>query len=578
MLQYLQKKFALSHEGAKSLIKGVLFSTLYNLTLFIPMVLVSYFIGDALAVYLFKSKPEMLSPFIYLALGVPALLLIAAAEYVQYESVYTSTYKEAAKLRISLSERIRRFSLAFLAKKDLSDLSATIMSDVETIEHAMSHALPQFFASILAVFIIFIGLLFMNVPIALALIWPFPVVLYLIKYVSRRIEELNEAHFEAKREVSDRIQEMIEQIVPLKTYCAKEQAIAKLDQSLDKEEERHLASELYMPKIFALINLLLQLGCVGVLPVGFWQMQKGHIDLAFYLMMLVASLIIFIPLINVVANLVEIIYLGPVIKRMKAVYATPIMGGEKAEISSADLEVCNVSFRYEEDREVIRNVSLKIPEGSVVAFVGPSGSGKSTMARLLLRFWDVDEGSIKIGGKDIREIEPEDYLKNFSMVFQDVVLFNNTVMENIRIGRKDASDEEVIAAAKAAQVDAFVKDLPDGYQTEIGENGALLSGGERQRISIARAILKDAPILILDESTTSVDAESESRIQEALSHLLEGKTVIIIAHRLRTVDQADCLYVFKDGQLIEQGTSAELRASKGFYDELSRLQNASYER
>lgn len=574
MIKYLQERFALTREGAKSLIKGVVFSTLFNLALFLPMSLVSYFIGDALSVYLFKTKPQMLSAGLYAGLGLAALILIAVSEYFQYEAVYTSTYKEAANLRILLAERIRRFPLSFLAKKDLSDLSATIMSDVETLEHALSHALPQFFASILAVILIFIGLLFLNWPMALALIWPFPVVILLIKYVSAKIKQLNEAHFTAKREVTDSIQEMIEQIIPIKTYAAKEQVMAQLDETLDREEVRHLESEMYLPKIFALINSLLQLGCVGVILVGFQQLQSGQTDLAFYLTMLIASLVIFIPMINVIGNLVEIIYLGPVISRMKDIYATKVMDGKKAELSSVDLEVDHVSFSYEKDKEVIRDVSLTIPEGAVVAFVGPSGSGKSTMARLLLRFWDVDEGAIRIGGKDISEIEPEDYLRHFSMVFQDVVLFNNTIMENIRIGRKDASDEEVIAAAEAARVDDFVKELPDGYQTEIGENGALLSGGERQRISIARAILKDAPILILDESTTSVDAENESQIQEALSYLLKGKTVIIIAHRLRTVEGADCIYVFKDGRLIEQGSSEELKSAQGFYCELSQLQNS----
>lgn len=572
MINYLQDRFALTHEGAKSLIKGVVFSTLFNLSLFLPMTLVAYFIADALSVYLFKSKAEMLAPGIYIGLSLAALALIALAEYFQYESVYTSTYKEAANQRILLAERIRRFPLSFFGKKDLADLSASIMSDVETLEHALSHALPQFFASVLAVLLIFIGLLFMNWPIALALFWPFPVVLGLIKYVSDKVNQLNEEHFTAKREVSDRIQEMIEQIIPIKTYRAKEHVMAKLERTLEKEEARHLASELYMPRIFALINLLLQIGSVGVIVTGFGQLQKGSIDLPFYLTMLIASLVIYIPMTNVVANLVEIIYLGPVISRMKEINATKVMTGRKIELSGTDLEVDDISFSYEEDHAVIRHVSLKIPEGAVVAFVGPSGSGKSTMARLLLRFWDVDEGCIRIGGQNIADIEPEDYLRHFSMVFQDVLLFNNTIMENIRIGRKEATDEEVIAAARAARVDDFVKDLPDGYATEIGENGALLSGGERQRISIARAILKNAPILILDESTTSVDAENESQIQEALSYLLRGKTVIIIAHRLRTVEQADCIYVFKNGELIEQGSSAELKQKRGFYYELSRLQ------
>lgn len=574
MVRFLQHKFALTKEGARSLLKGILFCTLFNLSLFMPMTLVSYFIGDALSVYLFKTKAAMQPVWFYLIVGLLALVIIAVAEYVQYESVYTSTYKEAASLRISLAERIRRFPLSFLAKKDLADLSATIMADVESIEHALSHALPQFFAAILAISLIFVGLLFMNWPVALALFWPFPVVLYLIDYVSRRIKELNEAHFVAKREVSDRIQEIIEQVIPIKTYGAKAAVLQKLDQTLDREEQRHLDSELYLPPIFALINSLLQLGCVGVILVGFDQLLKGHIDLALFLTLLVASLVIFIPLINVIANLVEIIYLGPVIQRMKEVDRTPVMTGDTIAVESTALEVDNVSFSYEEDTAVLRDVSLKIPEGAVVAFVGPSGSGKSTMARLLLRFWDVDRGQIRIGGHDIREIDPEIYLQNFSMVFQDVVLFNNTILENIRIGRQDATDEEVIAAGKAARVDSFVDNLPDGYQTEIGENGALLSGGERQRISIARAILKNAPILILDESTTAIDAENESQIQEGLSHLLAGKTVIIIAHRLRTVDKADCLYVFRDGRLVEQGTSEELRRQNGFYAELSRLQDA----
>lgn len=445
------------------------------------------------------------------------------------------------------------------------------MSDMESMEHAYSHSVPQFYGNIISVCLIGLMIASMNVKMAIALMWPFPLGLALIFAARNKMIRLEKIHHDEKLKVSDSIQEILENILPIKGYQRQEKTLDEFKIQLDEEEEKHLKAEISIPLMLGPISSLLRLGVLSSILVGIGQYTSGGLSLAQYLGLLIACLVIYSPMDACLAFIIEFMLVQIPNERMKEIFNAELMTGQDVDINNFDIELKNVTFGYD-DTMVIKDVSFLAKQGQTTALVGPSGCGKSTLTKLMLRFWDVNSGQIKLGGVDIRDIDPESLLKHYSMVFQDVILFNNTIMENIRIGKKNATDQEVMEAAKIAQLDDFIQTLPDGYMTKIGENGALLSGGERQRISIARAILKDAPIIFLDESTSSVDADNETKIQEALSKLIKNKTVIIIAHRLRTVENADQIIVLDEGRIVEEGSSDELIANQGLFYKLWKTQ------
>lgn len=568
--KYLQKKFRLSAEGASNMFKGIVLSAAMDFSFMLPMVCVYMFLKESIEIYIDKTKGHY--NIMFYVTAVPIIMIIMfIINKAQYDSVYTSTYTETANKRIALSNHLRKIPLAFFENRDLADFTATIMSDMESMEHAYSHSVPQFYGNIIAVVIITILIAVKSLAMAAAVIWPFPIVIFLINLVKKKKIELEAEHYYKKLDVSSSIQEIIENMLAIKGFQRVEKTKKEFNALLDKEEAQHIKTEVYNPIILGPLSAFLRLGVLSAIIVGFSEYSSGRIDLVYYICMIIACGLIYAPMEACLSFIMEFIYVEIPARRMEEIMTTKPMAGEEIEVNNYDIELNNVSFGYD-DRKVIDNLSLKVKQGEVTALVGPSGCGKSTLARLMLRFWDTDSGSIKLGGVDIKAIEPECLLKNYSAVFQNVVLFDNTVMENIRIGKKDAGDEEVIEAAKTAQADEFIRNLPEGYNTRIGENGVLLSGGERQRISIARAVLKDSPVIFLDESTASVDADNETKLQEALSGLIKNKTVLVIAHRLRTVEQADHIAVINQGKLVEEGKAEELIKKKGLFYKLWSLQ------
>ncbi len=572
MINYLKNKFLLSDTGAGKMIKGIVFSAALNISFMMPIWLIYMFLNDTANIFFYKDQDAYSIPK-YIILGAAVLILIYIVNTVQYDSVYTNTYNETAKKRIDISDRMRKMPISFFSKRDLSDLTTTIMRDMESMEHAYSHAVPQFYGTVISIIFITAGIAFMSPKIALALIWPFPIALLIIKIMENKKYAADKKHSDKKLEVTERIQETLENILHIKAYQRTEKTLKEFEKSLDEEENTHLKAEIFIPFLLGPLSSFMRLGLMTAAIAGFFEYSGGNIKFAQYITLIIASATIYLPMDSCLSYIIEFILIQIPVERMKDILQSDeIMTGEDIEVDSFNIEVENISFRYDEDKKVIDGVSFTAEQGQTTALVGPSGCGKSTLAKLMLRFWDVESGKIKLGGKDIKKADPESLLRYYSMVFQEVILFNNTIMENIRIGKKDATDEEVIRAAEIAQVDSFVKKLPDGYNTMIGENGALLSGGERQRISIARAVLKDSPIIFLDESTASIDASSETAIQKALSSLIKNKTVVIIAHRLRTVERADKIVVLDEGRVSECGTAEELIEKKGLFYKLWKTQ------
>ncbi|MGP1410866.1 MAG: ABC transporter ATP-binding protein [Peptoanaerobacter stomatis] len=570
MLNILQKKFLLSKEGSKNMLKGIICCALLNIAFMMPMSVVFNFIRESLNIYMYHTQTNY-TTILYVVMAIITFLAIYFANNLQYDSVYTTTYTETANKRISLSNHIRKLPLSFFDKRDLADLTATIMGDMEAIEHAYSHAVPEFYGTIISVTLIAVSIATMNLKMAVCLILPFPISIFMIHLAKNKKMQSEKAHYNEKLKVTEFVQETLENILPIKAYQRKEKTMSEFKKLLDSEEKEHLRAEIYNPLLLAPLKTLMRIGVPLAILVGFGEYTNGNLELASYICLIIACVVIYAPMDGCLSFIIEFMYIDTPAKRMDEIFNMKLMSGDDKQIDNFDITLENVSFGYN-DTEVIKNVSFTAKQGQTTALVGASGSGKSTLAKLMLRFWDINSGTIKLGGSDIRQIEPENLLKHYSMVFQDVVLFNNTIMENIRIGRKNATDEEVIQVAKIAMVDEFVQELPQKYDTKIGENGVLLSGGERQRISIARAILKDAPIIFLDESTSSVDADNETKLQEALSNLVKNKTVIVIAHRLRTVENADKIIVLRDGKLIEEGTSKQLIDKKGEFYKLWKLQ------
>lgn len=573
MLKKLQHKYALSEQGAKDLIKGSLCCLLQNLSFMFPVGLLYLFVGDMLAGGIHGDKG-----WFYAAGALLCLLLIFFATRLQYDATYFATYKESGVRRISLAEKLRKIPLAFFGKRNLADLTSTIMADCAFLETAFSHFITGLYGAVASTSLITIGLLFFNWKMALAALWVLPVAFAIVVFSSSVQKKLTERAMAVKIACADGIQECIESLQDLKSNNAEDSYLKDLGGKIKNVEKRAIKSELGAAVFVVPAQLILRLGIATTALMGGALLIKGELDvLTFFMFLLVVSRV-YEPLQTALENLAAVNAAKVNVARMNEILDYDTQEGRAVlDNKGYDLEFSDVSFSYNEGEKVLDGVSFNARQGEVTALVGPSGGGKTTVSRLAARFWDADGGRITLGGMNISKVEPETLLSLYSIVFQDVTLFNNTVMENIRIGRKNAGDEEVLAAAKLANCDEFALKLPDGYNTDIGENGCELSGGERQRISIARAFLKDAPIILLDEATASLDVENETLIQTALSRLIENKTVLVIAHRMRTVAGADKIVVLREGKVAEEGSPEELMERNGVFRHMADLQKKSSE-
>lgn len=570
MLKKLQKKYALSEQGAKDLVKGCLACALQNLSFMVPVSLLYTLVRDLLN----GTPPENIAFYVVGCVACVALILLTT--WFQYNATYLATYVESGVRRITLAEKLRKIPLSFFGKKDLADLTSTIMADCAVLETAFSHYISELIGSIISTLLIAVCLFFFDWRMALAALWVLPIA-FAIVWLSARVQErLSRRSMEAKMACADGIQECIETVRDLKSCNAEESYLAGLEKKIREVEHRSVVSEFGTAVFVVSASLLLKLGIATVALVGSILLVQGTLDvLTFFLYLLTVSRF-YDPLQGALQNLAAVISARTNIARMNEILDHPVQEGTSALSNrGCDITFDRVGFAYNSGETVLKEVSFTAKQGEVTALVGPSGGGKTTVSRLAARFWDVNRGRITVGGMDISQVDPEALLSLYSIVFQDVTLFDNTILENIRIGRKDATDEEVLAAARLANCDSFAEKLPDKWHSRIGENGCELSGGERQRISIARAFLKDAPIILLDEATASLDVENETLIQSALSRLIKEKTVLVIAHRMRTVAGADQIVVLADGVVAEKGTPQELARKDGLYAHMVKLQTES---
>ncbi len=571
MMQRLQKKYALSRQGAKDLVKGCLACVFQNITFMIPVGLLYSLVGDLLD----GGVPAGKLP-LYAAGSLACVGLIFLSTYLQYNATYFATYVESGVRRITLAERLRQIPLSFFGKKDLADLTSTIMADCTFLEQSFSHFIPELAGSIISTVLISVSLLFFDWRMALAALWVLPVSFAIVGGSARVQERLNQKAMDAKMACADGIQECVEAVQDLKANNAEEAYLRGLETKIRAVERRSIINEFGLAAFVVSASLILKLGIATTALAGSVLLLQGDLDiLTFFLFLLVVSRL-YDPLQGALQNLAAVISTRTNIARMNEILDHPIQQGQDRLTNRGyDIRFDHVGFSYNTGETVLQDVSFTAKQGEVTALVGPSGGGKTTVSRLAARFWDIDKGKITVGGMDISQVDPESLLSLYSIVFQDVTLFDNTILENIRIGNKNATDQEVLAAARLANVDEFAEKLPDKWNSSIGENGCELSGGERQRISIARAFLKNAPIILLDEATASLDVENETLIQTALSRLIQDKTVLVIAHRMRTVAGADKIVVLKDGAVAEEGTPDALAKRDGLYAHMVRLQNAS---
>ena len=576
MIKKVQERFALTHLGAVNLIKACVSCTISYLAIAMSIGVLYYFTCDVLEMLYGSSNTILYS--MYLIEFVIVVILIFIAHYIQYNMTFYNTYKESARLRIRVAEKLRKFPLMFFSKRDLSDLTTTILSDVTGMEQALSHFIPEFFGSIASTLLLSISMFFFDFRMALAAVWCVPVSFLLVVLAKRKLSNAGFKDRQKQLVRTEKIQETLETIRDLKANHYTQQYLNEVDQVIDDCEKSQIKTELTNALFVVSSQLILKLGIATVVIYGVTSLINQTIDLKVFMLFLIVASRLYDPLSGTLQNLAAIISCDPKIARLNEIENYPLQTGEeKFEPSNYDIEFKNVSFEYQTKKKVLEDVSFVAKQNEITALIGHSGGGKTTCASLAARFYELNEGVIKIGGIDISTVDPEILLSKFSIVFQEVVLFNNTILENIRIGKKDATDEEVMEAAQKAFCDEFVEKLPDGYNTVIGENGSKLSGGQRQRISIARAILKDAPIILLDEASASLDVESETFVQKALSHLIANRTVIMIAHRMRTIANASKLIVLEDGHVVEQGTPEQLLRKEGVYQRMVDLQKMSNE-
>ncbi len=574
MYRFFQEKYALSYEGSKQLVRAILWTALLNLSFFAPAILGFAFLEDAIMIIQNNEDPQMMRSIgFYVAFALIAFGVMFVIAYIQYHTTFSTTYEESAKMRINLAETLKKLPLAFFGKKDIADLSSTIMEDATQVETMFSHNVPQIYASAITIVLAGISLMMYQWKMAVAMLWVIPVALIVFTLSKKFQESVHQKLYDHKRTISDLLQESLDSAQEIKSYNREGHFKSRMVRSLDKLEELLIHGELLLGAFINMSYVVLKLGLPSVVLVGIYLLSTKEISTFTFIVFLVVASRIYNPIIEALNNFAALLFLQVRIDRMKSMLKMPRQEGI-AEFypKHFDIEFKKVSFGYDEEQTVLDEISFTAKQGEVTALIGPSGGGKSTVAKLAARFWDIDKGRITLGGQDISKIDPETLLSNYSIVFQDVTLFNSSIMENIRLGRKDASDAQVIEAARLARCEEFIEKFPQGYDTHVGENGDKLSGGERQRISIARAILKDAPIILLDEATASLDAENETKIQEALGELIKDKTVIIIAHRMRTVIGADKIVVLKEGKIAEMGHPQALRERPSIFAKMLKAQ------
>ena len=569
------KLLNLSPKGEKSLKQAIVVCVLSNITLFFPYMIIMQIMRTIIEPLSAGTPLDITRLWIFFGLGIVAAALYYIIYSIEYDKTYTTAYMECTTIRVEVAEHMRKLPLSFFNRKDLSELTTNIMGDCASVEQMISHSIPQIAANLISITLVSILLAFYDWRMTLAMLFVLPISICVI-YFSRKVQQkFGERHVKAKLEVSNQIQEYLDGIKVVKAFGLSGKKSESLKRSLTQMMKEAIRFESIAGTFVVLASMLLQVGIGIVILVGVNLLTAGDLDILKLLTFTMISTRIYAPIISVLTMFAELMYFFTSSKRMQQLRLEPTMDGNPdITLPDCNIQMSDVTFAYNKE-DVIKNMTLSFPQDSVTALVGPSGSGKSTVSRLVARFWDVDDGKILIGGQDIRDIEPESLMKYMSFVFQDVVLFNDTVINNIRIGKEGATDEEVRQAAKIARCDEFISKMDQGYDTLIGENGCTLSGGERQRISIARAILKNAPIVLLDEATASLDPENEVLIQEAISSLIKNRTVIVIAHRLKTIASVNNIIVLDDGILAEQGTHETLLAQNGLYAKLWTIQQES---
>lgn len=572
----IQDAFALTDQGMKDFMRGAGFCALANLMLMLPIV-VLYFVASDFIRYLDNPSVGLPGMALYAAGIVAALAVMFVTQMWEYRGTYTVVYQESARKRISIAERLRLLPLSFFGKRDLADLTSVIMKDCSDQERLFSHTMPQIFGMGASTLVFAVMMFAFDWRLAASALWPIPVALVALLLTAHIQKSHTAKKNAASLSFADALQEYLECHREIRSLNKVGAFQDELDCRIDRFEREKIGAELAMGVAVCSAQGFLRLGIASVIVVGTVLLVAGQVDFLVFFVYLLAVTRVYDPINVILQAIAELMDMSLSLERMRAIENEPIQTGSTSfEPQGYDVVFEDVGFAYADGEDVLGSVSFKAREGQVTALVGASGSGKSTAVKLASRFWDVSSGAIFVGGVDVSTVDPETLLSAFSEVFQDVVLFDDTVRENIRLGKKDATNEEVLAAARAARCDEFVERLPNGYDTMIGENGSRLSGGERQRISIARALLKDAPIVLLDEATASLDVENETYVQAALSELLQGKTVLVIAHRMRTVDNADKIVVLEDGCVVEQGSPAELREKPdGRYRRMLELQRES---
>jgi len=571
LVKFIQKETASSEKGAKGLIKGIIACALQNIAFMLPTTLLYFLVSDMMEGGVHGARIAL-----YVVGCVVCFALILLTTLFQYNGTYFTTYVESGKRRLNLAERLRKLPLSFFGKRDLADLTSTIMADCEVIEKSSSHYIPGLFGSLISTVLISISLFAFDWRMALSALWVIPVSVTIVLLSYKVQDKVISKNVDAKMACADGIQEYIETVRDLKANNAEENYLKGLTKKIKNVEKRSIVAEFATSAFITSAGMVLKLGIATVALVGAVLLVKEQLSvLTFFLFLLVASRL-YDPMQAALQNLAAIISMRTNVARMNEILEYPVQtGSETLTNEGYDINFDHVGFEYNTGEVVLKDVSFEAKQGEVTALVGPSGGGKTTVSRLAARFWDNQKGTITVGGMNVQDVDPEKLMSLYSIVFQDVTLFDNTIMENIRLGKKDATDEEVLAAAHLANVDEFAEKLPDKWNTNIGENGSELSGGERQRISIARAFLKDAPIILLDEATASLDVENETLIQTALSRLIKDKTVLVIAHRMRTVAGADKVVVLADGVVAEQGAPSELYQKGGIYTHMVDLQSDS---
>lgn len=571
----VMRRFALSEDGYRYLCRSSLACILKDLALMFPVMVLFMFVCDVMGG---PGNPYDLDlgAWAYIAMIVVSAALIAVTYVFEYNETYFNTYKESSAKRIALAEKLRRLPMSYFGRKDPTDLTVRIMGDCTMQEQSMSHWFPELIGSMICISMLGIMILVFDPVMGAASLWPIPVSFAIVILSKRFQDKYNRYKFDRTLEATEGVQEFLETSRDLRVNDAGRRYLDGLFGKLDRVEGAEFKAE-YMVAIFVVsAQLVLKFGIVTTALAGGYMMVSGSLDIFVFIAFLIVISRLYDPLNNALQNLAAMINAEYNMERLQEIADQPIQGGSSEfRPDGYDIVFDHVRFSYDGERDVLRDVSFTARQGEVTAIIGPSGEGKTTAAKLAARFWDLDSGRITVGGVDISGIDPETLLSCYSIVFQDVTLFNTTVMDNIRIGRRGATDEEVMAAARAANCDDFVSRLPEGYMTVIGENGAKLSGGERQRISIARALLKDAPIILLDEATASLDTECETQVQQAISELVRDKTVLIVAHRMRTIEGADRIVVLRDGTVEEDGSPDQLMAEGGTFSNMVRLQSSS---